>query len=214
MSAPRPPQKALPRWIHSGAGCPGGLRNTCTPQIGRNPGGGAAAPAAQAPSRRRRRLSTPAGGATPQQGRPTPRGRRRRRHRAPTADCANTQVMTTPHQSGVVCVSRVRTAWLCCPCAIVSSCRKLPTASSPLPSPAFPGTPPPQREAMLTSGVPQALGDELMPDASRLGEEITRAWAFHEMCATHADAMLDFCDDPSRACASHGWFCVVAGGRS
>jgi len=63
------------------------------------------------------------------------------------------------------------------------------------------------RAVLAETGVPQALEDTLEPDGSRLSEEFNLAAAKHEMCATHAEAMLDFCEDPAGACERHRWTC-------
>jgi len=59
------------------------------------------------------------------------------------------------------------------------------------------------------TGVPQLLGDPLdtATSASALYEEMSVAWARHEMCAQFAEEMLDFCEDPAGACESHEWYC-------
>ena len=63
------------------------------------------------------------------------------------------------------------------------------------------------REALQQSGVPQLLRDSLAADKSALNEEMNRAWASHEMCATFAHEMLEFCDSPLATCQRYGWSC-------
>lgn len=61
------------------------------------------------------------------------------------------------------------------------------------------------RQALLQTGVPQALEDSLEADLSGLSEEMNVAWAAHEMCASFASEMLEFCENPAEACKNHGW---------
>jgi len=63
------------------------------------------------------------------------------------------------------------------------------------------------REALASTGVPEALEDGLAPDESRINEEMNLAWAGHEMCASFASEMLEFCEDPQATCAKYGWTC-------
>lgn len=54
---------------------------------------------------------------------------------------------------------------------------------------------------------PGAMQDLLVADASPLSEVMNVAYASHEMCATFATEMLEFCENPVRTCAKYGWVC-------